>query len=172
MIGCRHKQKKRRFSKEYIKRKGYICVGWTCVILGSIGVTVPLLPTVPFILLALYCFGCASPKFQDWLLNHKRLGPLARRLKENSGLTVKEKVQSLVVIWLSMGSVFYFVAYGTHWQYAIAGLLIFETWFILRYKTHRKEADSSALCASTEPSASTETVSLAKASNTENKKAP
>ncbi len=122
--------------KELIKRKGYSCVGWTCVILGLIGVTVPLLPTVPFILLALYCFGCSSPQFQQWLLEHKTLGPIARRLKEKQGLTRREKWQSLLVIWLSMGSVLYFVAYGTHWQYAIISLLVFETWFILRFKTY------------------------------------
>ncbi|WP_428771357.1 YbaN family protein [Vibrio sp.] len=131
---------KPRRTREQIKRKGYLCVGWTCVILGSIGVTVPLLPTVPFILLALYCFGVASPKFQQWLLNHPRLGPIASRLKQNQGLTWREKWQSLLLIWLSMGSVFYFVALGTHWQYAIIALLIFETWFILRYKTCTKKA--------------------------------
>ncbi|MGC9404142.1 YbaN family protein [Vibrio genomosp. F10] len=133
-------RKRRPLSKAYIKRKGYICIGWTSVILGTIGVTVPLLPTVPFILLALYCFGSASPKFQQWLLNHPRLGTLARRLKENQGLTPTEKTQSLVVIWLSMGSVLYFIAYGTHWQYAIITLLLFETWFILRFKTCTKKA--------------------------------
>ena len=124
---------------EAIKRKGYSCVGWTCVILGLIGVTVPLLPTVPFILLALYCFGCSSPAFQQWLLDHRTLGPIARRLKDKKGLTKREKWQSLVVIWLSMGSVLYFVAYGTHWQWAIISLLVFETWFILRFRTYQPE---------------------------------
>ncbi len=128
--------------KEAIRRKGYSCVGWTCVILGLIGVTVPLLPTVPFILLALYCFGCSSPKFQQWLLEHQTLGPIARRLHEKKGLTRREKWQSLVVIWLSMGSVLYFVAYGTHWQYAIISLLAFETWFILRFKTYSPHNDA------------------------------
>ncbi|MGD8109870.1 YbaN family protein [Vibrio sp. TRT 21S02] len=126
--------------RAYIKRKGYICIGWTCVILGLIGITVPLLPTVPFILLALYCFGSASPKFQNWLLNHATLGPIAQRLKNKEGLTIKEKTHSLIMIWLSMGSVFYFIALGTHWQYAIAALLLFETWFILRFKTCTKKA--------------------------------
>ncbi|MCL9781082.1 YbaN family protein [Vibrio sp. S4M6] len=141
MISCKTKQKRKTLSKERIKRKGYICVGWTSVILGLIGVTVPLLPTVPFILLALYCFGVASPKFQHWLLTHKRLGPIARRLQSKSGLTVKEKVQSLILIWISMGAMFYFVALGTHWQWAILGLIVFETWFILRFKTHRPNSD-------------------------------
>lgn len=125
--------------KEKIKRKGFACIGWTSVILGLIGITVPLLPTVPFILLALYCFGCSSPTFQQWLLDHPKLGPMARRLKNNSGLTKKEKINALIMIWLSMGAVAYFVAWGTHWFYAIAGLLAFETWFILRFKTADKK---------------------------------
>ncbi|WP_235203183.1 YbaN family protein [Vibrio fluvialis] len=87
-----------------IKRKGYQCVGITCVILGAIGATVPLLPTVPFLLLALYCFGVSSPRFQQWLLQHPRLGPLARRLHHKQGFTRAEKWQSLTAIWLSMGS--------------------------------------------------------------------
>ncbi|MCE7611082.1 YbaN family protein [Vibrio fluvialis] len=119
-----------------IKRKGYQCVGITCVILGAIGATVPLLPTVPFLLLALYCFGVSSPRFQQWLLQHQRLGPLARRLHHKQGFTRAEKWQSLTVIWLSMGCVWYFMAQNTHWQYAIAALLLFETWFILRLKTY------------------------------------
>lgn len=120
-----------------IKRKGYHCVGMTCVILAVIGATVPLLPTVPFLLLALYCFSVSSPKVQRWLLQHKQLGPLASRLYHGQGFTRAEKWQSVVLIWLSMGLVWYFVARGTHWQYAIISLLLFETWFILRLKTFR-----------------------------------
>ncbi|XAW89225.1 YbaN family protein [Vibrio sp. CDRSL-10 TSBA] len=127
-----------------IKRKGYHCVGMTCVILGLIGATVPLLPTVPFLLLALYCFGVSSPKFQRWLLQHQRLGPLATRLYYGRGFTRTEKAQSLLLIWLSMGSVWYFMAQGTHWQYAIIGLLVFETWFILRLKTYQPGPDSAS----------------------------
>ncbi|EMN7212462.1 hypothetical protein CIK04_16140 [Vibrio sp. 03_296] len=124
--------------REAFRRKGYNCIGWTCVILGTIGITVPLLPTVPFILLALYCFGKSSPVFQQWLLNHPKLGPLAQRLNKKQGLTRREKIHSLLLIWVSMLSVLFFVAYGTHWQYAILSLLLFETWFILRFKTYQQ----------------------------------
>ncbi len=122
-----------------LKRQLFIGGGWLCVILALIGVMLPLLPTVPFLLLALYFFGASSPKFQKWLLQHPKLGPIATRLKKKEGLTKKEKIHSLVIIWLSMGGVLIFVAAGTHWQYAIGSLLIFETWFILRFKTYDKE---------------------------------
>lgn len=78
------------------------------------------------------------PVFQQWLLNHPKLGPLAQRLNKKQGLTRREKIHSLLLIWVSMLSVLFFVAYGTHWQYAILSLLLFETWFILRFKTYQQ----------------------------------
>ncbi|BCL68676.1 hypothetical protein TUMSATVNIG1_06160 [Vibrio nigripulchritudo] len=121
------------------KRIFLITLGWLTVALAFIGVFVPLLPTVPFLLVTLYCFGATSEKFQTWLLNNKYLGPIANRLKNKQGLTKAEKIQSLILIWLSMGAVLFFLAWGTHWQYGIISLLIFETWFILRFKSYVPE---------------------------------
>lgn len=43
--------------------------------LGLIGVVLPLLPTVPFLLLAAFCFARSSPKLHHWLITHPRFGP-------------------------------------------------------------------------------------------------
>lgn len=118
------------------KRVFLIALGWLTVVLAFIGVFIPLLPTVPFLLVSLYCFGATSEKFQNWLLQNKYLGPISRRLKNKQGLTKAEKIQSLVVIWLSMGAVLYWLAWGTHWQYGVISLLVFETWFIARFKSY------------------------------------
>lgn len=61
----------------------YICfmrailfmLGWVSVGLGVIGMVLPLLPTVPFLLLAAVCFARSSARTHDWLMNHPRLGP-------------------------------------------------------------------------------------------------
>ncbi len=50
---------------------GLICVG-----LAMGGVILPLLPTVPFLLLAAFCFGRSSERLHHWLLTHKTFGPL------------------------------------------------------------------------------------------------
>lgn len=53
-----------------LKRGLYLCVGLLSFVLGIIGIVVPLLPTVPFILLAAFCFARSSDKLHLWLMTH------------------------------------------------------------------------------------------------------
>jgi uncharacterized membrane protein YbaN (DUF454 family) len=49
--------------------------GWICVALGAVGILLPLLPTVPFLLLAALCFAKSSDTAHLWLINHRTFGP-------------------------------------------------------------------------------------------------
>lgn len=51
-------------------------LGLLCVGLGLVGVVVPLLPTVPFMLLAAFFFARSSERLHYWLLNHRVFGPM------------------------------------------------------------------------------------------------
>lgn len=53
-----------------------LALGWLFVLVGTIGVFVPLLPTTPFLLLAGGCFSYASPRLKKWLHNHPRFGKI------------------------------------------------------------------------------------------------
>ncbi|MEM7522917.1 MAG: YbaN family protein [Pseudomonadota bacterium] len=57
-------------------RPVWLVIGCLCVGLAFIGVVLPLLPTVPFLLLAAFCFARSSDRFHDWLLAHRTFGPL------------------------------------------------------------------------------------------------
>ena len=50
---------------------GLICVG-----LAMVGVVLPLLPTVPFLLLAAFFFARSSSRLHNWLITHPSFGPL------------------------------------------------------------------------------------------------
>ena len=56
-------------------RIGYLGIGILSLLLGAIGAFVPLLPTVPFAILAAFCFARSSPRLELWLIGHDRFGP-------------------------------------------------------------------------------------------------
>lgn len=54
----------------------WLVLGVLCVALAIIGVVLPLLPTVPFLLLAAFCFARSSERLHNWLLSHQVFGPM------------------------------------------------------------------------------------------------
>lgn len=57
-----------------IKRRLYLSAGFASVALGAVGAFLPLLPTVPFLILAAFCFARSSPALEARLLNHPHYG--------------------------------------------------------------------------------------------------
>ena len=62
----------------------YIIAGTICVIIGTIGAFVPLLPTTPLLLLAAWLYIRSSDRLYNWLLNQKILGPYIRVFMEEN----------------------------------------------------------------------------------------
>lgn len=80
-----------------------IIIGWLSVILGVIGIVLPLLPTTPFILLAATCFAKSSPRFHTWLKQHKYFGPIIDHYKSGHPIPIAARNRALFFIWLSLG---------------------------------------------------------------------
>jgi uncharacterized membrane protein YbaN (DUF454 family) len=95
-------------------------LGLLCLVLGGIGVVVPLLPTTPFVLLAAACFAKSSPRMHAWLLNSELFGPMLRDWEANRCISYKVKWLALFMMAVVGGiSIWFFVPAG--WP-RIAGL--------------------------------------------------
>jgi uncharacterized membrane protein YbaN (DUF454 family) len=84
-------------------------VGWLSVVLGVIGIFLPVMPTTPFLLLAAACFMRTSPKFYHWLVGHPRLGKYLVYYLEGKGIPLKAKVYTIATMAISMSVTCYFV---------------------------------------------------------------
>ena len=84
--------------------------GFLATALGALGVFLPVLPTVPFLLLALACFARSSEQFYHRLLDHAHLGPIIRPYISGQGMTRASKVKAIALVWASISlSAFYLV---------------------------------------------------------------
>lgn len=64
-------KKKSKLSRSKVVRVIFLIVGCISFALGTVGIVIPVLPTVPFYLLTAFCFVRGSEKFANWFLNSK-----------------------------------------------------------------------------------------------------
>lgn len=75
-----------------------IIVGWLAVMLATLGVVLPLLPTTPFLLLAAWCFARSSPRFHHWLLYRSWFGAYLRHWQQQRALPPGAKWKAVLLI--------------------------------------------------------------------------
>ncbi|MEO0823318.1 MAG: YbaN family protein [Pseudomonadota bacterium] len=75
--------------------------GWTAFGFGLLGAVLPLLPTVPFMLLAAFCFARGSERFHDWLVNRSRFGPAITDWHASGVIRPKAKRAAMLAILAS-----------------------------------------------------------------------
>ncbi|WP_407198931.1 DUF454 family protein [Citrobacter portucalensis] len=80
-----------------------IIIGWIAVVLGTLGVVLPLLPTTPFILLAAWCFARSSPRFHDWLLYRSWFGGYLRHWQKHRAMPPGAKLRAILLILVTFG---------------------------------------------------------------------
>ncbi|MBO9399435.1 YbaN family protein [Shimia sp. R9_3] len=78
----------------------WLICGLICVAFALVGVVLPLLPTVPFLLLAAFCFARSSQKLHNWLLSHKLFGPMIDDWHRNGAIRPSAKRAATLSIML------------------------------------------------------------------------
>ncbi len=85
----------------------YLCLGWLMVATGIVGAFLPVLPTTPFLLIALWCFSKSSPKLEAWLLSHPKFGEPLRNWRENGAIPRRAKIAAVSLMTMSY-AIFWF----------------------------------------------------------------
>ncbi len=75
-----------------------LTLGWLAIVLGTLGIVLPLLPTTPFMLLAAWCFARSSPRFHHWLLWRSPFGRYLRHWQRHRAMPPGAKGRAIVLI--------------------------------------------------------------------------
>jgi uncharacterized membrane protein YbaN (DUF454 family) len=117
----------------------FLFSGILSLILGIIGIFLPVLPTTPFLLLSAFLFARSSKRLYDWLLNHKVLGEYIKGFLQEKAIPLHIKIYSISVLWLTIICSIVFAMSGKlYLQILLAAIAIGVTIHILSYKTKKK----------------------------------
>ena len=92
-----------------LKNKFYIAAGFFFVVLGAIGIVLPILPTTPFLLIAAGLFLRSSGRLYLWLTNHRYLGPFIRNYRLYRAVPLSTKLVALAFLYTTIGYSVFFV---------------------------------------------------------------
>jgi uncharacterized membrane protein YbaN (DUF454 family) len=84
-----------------LKKTLYIGLGVICVIVGFIGALLPIMPTVPFLLLAAWAFERGSETMHNWIISHKVFGPPINEWQKYGVIKKRSKIIAIFFISLS-----------------------------------------------------------------------
>lgn len=85
-----------------LKRGVYLTVGCIGVALGAVGAAVPLIPAVPFLLLAAICFGKSSERLHTWFVGTKLYKNNLESYAKGRGMTWRTKIRIMSLVTLTM----------------------------------------------------------------------
>lgn len=98
-----------------IKRLVFLILGMICLTLGTVGVFLPILPTVPFYLATVFCFSQSSKKLHDWFLGTNLYKKHLQSFVEKKGMLLKTKMTIITTVTLLMGFGFFMMARKGIW---------------------------------------------------------
>ncbi len=98
-----------------IKRLVFLILGCVCLSLGTVGVFLPILPTVPFYLATVFCFSQSSQKLHDWFIGTNLYKKHLQSFVEKKGMLLKTKLTIMTTVTLLMGFGFFMMARKNIW---------------------------------------------------------
>jgi uncharacterized protein len=120
----------------------WFVAGWLAVALGGIGVVVPGLPTTVFFIIAASCFARSSPRFEQWVLDLPRIGPMVRDHRAGLGMPRRAKAWAVGTMVVFAGASALAVGQPAI-SLTILGLVAIGAWYVL-YRVPTREVPARA----------------------------
>ena len=115
--------------------------GFSALALGIVGIILPVLPTTPLLLLALFCFTKGSSKIANWFVGTKLYKKHLKKYVANKGLTKKQKIFIQVFASVMMAISFVLLDWWLFKVLLFFAFLIHNYVFIFKIKTIKKDKD-------------------------------
>jgi hypothetical protein len=116
-------------------RAGLLVAGHLCVLLGVIGVFLPVMPTTVFLLGAAACYARASPTFYNRLLNNRMFGPVIADWRHHRAMTARAKTMAIGFVFLGIGATVMFAVTAPWLRLLLLLIAISVSGFLLSIRT-------------------------------------
>lgn len=109
----------------------FLAGGLIFVGLAAVGAFLPIMPTVPFLLVAVFCFARSNPEWERRIMDHPHWGPQVRDWRERRAISRRAKVMAIGAMTVGVGFTWYTL--GVPYVYiSIAILVISGSWIATR----------------------------------------
>lgn len=122
---------------EKLKRGLLIIAGTISLIIGTIGIVIPILPTTPFLLIAAACYLRGSEKLHNWMLNNRVIGEFIKNYKEGKRISIKHKIYTITLLWLTIMISTLFVVSQLYLRIILITIALIVTTHILSLPTYK-----------------------------------
>jgi len=138
MSNRRKIKQKNKISNRLVKLL-LIVAGSFFLIIGIIGIFIPILPTTPFLVLAAACYAKSSERFYKWLINNKWFGSYIKNYREKKGISLKHKLYTISLLWVTI-LISAFVIINNLWiRVSLIIIAVLVTTHILTIKTYKEK---------------------------------
>lgn len=99
-LACNQNENNKKSNQ--IIRAILLITGTISLVIGIIGIFIPLLPTTPLLLITAACYARGSDSFYNWFLCNKLFGNYIKNYREGKGVALNIKIISLSLLWTTI----------------------------------------------------------------------